>query len=171
MNFTQRAPLIARSALLGAGLACICLATSTVAPAAGAIHFQPESLPALKEQLAHHDVHALAFHPTTTSGHIHASMNDGRHLTIVYATSEQAALVALARTDGTRVLIAAAKPKTAAKPAHHKLRYIAAGILVVVIIVVAAVLLIDRRRKMGEGADEDRVADGPAVSSPPGEQT
>jgi hypothetical protein len=170
MISSTRAPLIRSSALLAVGMACVSLAMSTSALAATVVHFQPESLPALKEQLAHHEVHALAFHPASTQGHVHVSLNDGRHMTVVYATPEQTTLVAIARADGVPVAVATAKAKPAAKPAHHKLRYIAGGILVVVIIVVAVVLLIDRRRKMGEG-DEDRAAEGPAVSSPPGEQT
>jgi len=170
MISSTRAPLIRKSALFAAGLACACLALGTSALAATVIHFQPESLSALKVQLAHHEVHALAFHPASTQGHVHVSLRDGRHMTVAYATSGQAALVAVARADGIPVAIATAKPKTAAKPAHHKLRYIAGGILVAVIIVVAVVLLIDRRRKLGE-ADEDRAADSPAVASPPGEQT
>jgi hypothetical protein len=170
MISTRRALLIRRAATSAVTVACAFVLASTTALAATAIHFQPESLPALKEQLAHHEVHALAFHPAATEGHIHVSMDDGRHLTVVYSTSEQTALVALGRSDGARVLIATAKPKAAAKPAHHKLRYIAAGILVVVIVVVAAVLLIDRRRKLGEAGEDDRVADSASAPPSAGEQ-
>jgi hypothetical protein len=120
------------------------------ASAATVIHFQPESVSALNVQLHHHEVHALTFHPTPAPGHVHVSLNDGRHLTVVYTASEEAQLVALAHADGTPVAVAVAKPKAAAKPVHHTLRYVAGGILVVVIIVVAAVLLVDRRRKLGE---------------------
>jgi len=140
---------------------CLMLAlAATPASAATAVHYQAESLPALKEQLARHEVHAVSFHPGTPQGHIHASMNNGQHMTVLYATSEQAALVALVRADGTPVAIAKAKAKAAAKP--HKLRYIAGGIVVVVILVVAAVLLVDRRRKLGEEADDPSSAGAPA---------
>jgi hypothetical protein len=134
-------------ALLAAALT---LALTAGASAATVIHFQPESVSALKVQLGKHEVHALTFHPTPTPGHMHVSMNDGQHFTVIYATAEQAQLVALARANGTRYAVAVAKPKAAAKPVHHTLRYVAGGILVVVIIVVAAVLLVDRRRKLGE---------------------
>jgi hypothetical protein len=138
--------------------------------AATAIHFQSESLPALETQIGHHEVHALSFHPGTGTGHIHASLNDGRHMTVIYATSEQPQLITKARAEGIRVTIAKAKPKAAKPAVHHKLRYIAAGILVVVIVVVAAVLLIDRRRKLGEGGG-DRVADSAPAPSSPGDHT
>jgi hypothetical protein len=126
------------------------LAMTATASAATVIHFQPESTSALTVQLHHHEVHALTFHPTPAPGHVHVSMSDGRHFTVVYPASEEAKFVALARADGTPVAVAVAKPKAAAKPAHHTLRYVAAGILVLVIVVVAAVLLVDRRRKLNE---------------------
>lgn len=140
----MRAPWIA---LLAAALT---LALAAGASAATVIHFQPEGVSALKVQLGKHEVHAVTFHPVPAPGHVHVSMNDGRHFTVIYTTAEQAQLVALARAHGARYAVAVAKPKAAAKPVHHTLRYVAGGILVVVIIVVAAVLLVDRRRKLGE---------------------
>ena len=124
--------------------------SATSASAATVIHFQPESPSALKVQLHHREVHALTIHPTPTPGHVHVSLNNGQHFTVVYVASEQAQLVALARADGTPVAVSVAKPKTATKAARHTLRYVAGGILVLVIIVVAAVLLVDRRRKLSE---------------------
>jgi len=163
---------MARTATVALCLACatLALAAGTTALAASVIHFQPESLPALKGQLGHHEVHALTFHPATGTGHIHVSLNDGRHMTVPYATAEQAQLVALAGKDGTTVAIAAAKPKAVKAPVHHKLRYVAAGILVVVIVVIAAVLLVDRRRKMGE-AGGDQATENALVPQPPGDPT
>jgi hypothetical protein len=134
------------AALLGAALALALAVTASAG--ATAIHFVPEGLPALKAQLHHHEVHAVTFHPTPAPGHIHVSMNDARHFTVIYAESEQAQLVALAHANGARYTVAVAKPKAAKKAAHHTLRYIAGGIVIVVILVVAAVLLVDRRRKL-----------------------
>jgi hypothetical protein len=141
---------------------------SASAVAATTIHFERETVPALKAQLAHAQVHALSFHPASPTGHVHVSLNDGRHMTVAYASTEQAQLLAVARQANTPVTIAKAKT-TVAKPAHHKLRYIAGGILVVVIIVVLAVLLIDRRRKLGAEGGESG-GEGAAVPSPPAEQ-
>jgi hypothetical protein len=142
---SKRAP---RIALLAVALILTLGAAS--ASAATVIHFQPESVSALKVQLGKHEVHAVTLHPTPAPGHAHVSMNDGRHFTVTYTTAEQAQLVALARANGARYAVAVAKPKAAAKPAHHTLRYVAGGILVLVIVVVAAVLLVDRRRKLSE---------------------
>ena len=124
------------------------------------IHFQSESLPAFEAQLHKHEVHAVTFHPTPAPGHIHVSMNDGRHYTVVYAAGEQAQLVALATANGARYAVATVKPK-AAKSTHHTLRYIAGGIVIVVIVVVVTVLLVDRRRKLGgSGGAEAKPATG-----------
>jgi hypothetical protein len=143
----SRSTKVLRVALLAAILT---LAMAATASAATAIHFQSENGTALTAQLHHHEVHALTFHPTPAPGHVHVSLNDGRHFTVVYPAAEEAQFVALARADGTPVAVAVAKPKAAAKPAHHTLRYVAGGILVLVIVVVAAVLLVDRRRKLSE---------------------
>jgi hypothetical protein len=148
----MRSIRILRIVLLGALLA-LAVAASASAESTTVIHFQPETLPPLEAQIHHHEVHALTFHPTPAPGHIHVSMNDGRHFTVVYAASEQAHLIALATAGGARYAIAKVKPKPAAST-HHTLRYIAAGILIVVIVIVAAVLLVDRRRKLNEGASE-----------------
>ena len=97
-------------------------------------------------------------------------------MTVVYTSAAQAQLIAVAKADGARVVIAKAKPKKAAAKPAHKLRYIAGGILVLVIVVVAAVLLIDRRRKLreaeaAEAAEAAGAADGAQVPSSPGETT
>jgi hypothetical protein len=168
MILAKTAPRPSRIALSVACMAVACLVMSATALAATVIHFEPESLPALEGQLHHGQVHALAFHPAAT-GHIHVSLNDGKHMTVAYVASEQAHVIALANAAGIPVVVAKAKPKAAAKPAHHKLRYIAAAILVLVIVVVLAVLLIDRRRKLGEAGGEG-AGDGAPVA-PSGEQT
>jgi hypothetical protein len=160
---TPRKGLLA--AAVAASLGCLlCAAMTATALSATAIHFQAENLSALKLQLRNHEVHALAFHPAGATGHIHASLNDGRHVTILYATPEQTQLVALARGEGAPVTVATLKT-SAKKTVHHKLRYIAGGILVAVIIVVAVVLLVDRRRKLHETTDREG-GGAPAPSSP-----
>jgi len=138
-------------------LAVLLAASLALMPAAAlgaeAIHFEKESLFAYEGQLHHKEVHALAFHPGTTTGHLHISLNDGKHMTVEYAVANQGKLVAQAQAAGTRVQVAKATAKKTA-PVKHRLRYIAAGILVVVILVVLAVLLIGRRRTLAEEGSE-----------------
>jgi hypothetical protein len=134
-------------------MVCLVLTLSIPAAPAGAtaIHFQKESLQAYEAELRHGEVHAVTFHPGTTTGHLHISLNNGGHMTVSYAASEQGKLVAQAQAAGARVKLATLKTKRKAA-VHHKLRYIAGGILIVVILVVLVVLLIGRRRAVaGEG--------------------
>jgi len=131
----------------------LALSIALAAPAlALAIHFESEGLSAYEAQLHHKQVHADAFHPGTPTGHLHVSLNDGKHMTVAYAPAQQARLVAQAQAVGAHVQVAKAAAKTA--PVKHKLRYIAAGILIVVILIVLAVLLIGRRRTLAEEAPE-----------------
>jgi len=143
----------ALQALLLGAIVSLAMAALANAESTTVIHFQPEELSALEAQLHKHEVHALTFHPTPEPGHIHVSMSDGKHYTVIYGASDQAKLIVLANADGARYAIAKAKAKPAAKT-HHTLRYIAGAIVVVVIIIVVAVLLVDRRRKLNEGAEE-----------------
>ncbi|HWX88133.1 MAG TPA: hypothetical protein VNX67_08165 [Solirubrobacteraceae bacterium] len=143
------------SRAVNAALAALCLALSAavfaVPAGAAAVHFEKESLRAYEAQLRHGQVHALTFHPGTTTGHLHISLNNGGHMTVVYAQTEQGKLVTQAQAANARVKVAAAvtKKTTAVK---HKLRYIAGGILIVLIVIVLTVLLIGRRRAVsGEG--------------------
>jgi uncharacterized membrane protein len=137
------------------GLLTLCLAIAAmvfaVPAGAAAVHFEKESLQAYEGELRHGEVHAVAFHPGTTTGHLHISLNNGGHMTVAYAASEQGKLVAEARAANARVKVAELATKKTAV-VHHKLRYIAGGILIVVILVVLVVLLIGRRRAVaGEG--------------------
>jgi hypothetical protein len=170
----KRALPLGRAASFTASVACVlcaCAVVSASALGATVIHFERESLSAMTGQLHHGQVHALSFHPATPTGHVHVSLNDGRHMTVAYTSSEQAHLLALARAAGTPVTVATVKPKAAKPAAKHKLRYIAGGLLVVVIIVVLAVLLIDRRRKLRETEDGQAGGEGTPAPSPTGEQT
>ena len=139
----------------GAALAAICLALSiavfAVPAGAATVHFEKETLQAYEGQLHHGQVHALTFHPGTTTGHLHISLNNGGHMTVEYAVSEQGKLVTQAQAAKARVKIAAAQTKKTAA-VKHKLRYIAGGVLIVVILIVLMVLLIGRRRTVAEEA-------------------
>jgi hypothetical protein len=134
---------------------CVALAAAVATGPAGAatIHFQKESLQAYEGELHKGEVHAVTFHPGTTTGHLHISLNNGGHMTASYAASEQGKLVAQAQAANARVKIATLKTKKTAA-VHHKLRYIAGGILIVVIIVVLVVLLIGRRRAVADGDEQ-----------------
>jgi hypothetical protein len=137
----------------GVALAALCLALSAavfaVPAGAATVHFEKESLQAYEAQLHRGQVHALTFHPGTTTGHLHISLDNGGHMTVEYAVTEQGKLLAQAHAANARVKLAAAQTKKAAAT-KHKLRYIAGGILIAVIVIVLMVLLIGRRRAVAE---------------------
>lgn len=136
---------------------CVALAAMVVAAPGGAaaVHFQKETLKEYEAELHRGEVHAATFHPGTTSGHLHVSLNNGGHMSVTYAESEQAKLVAAAQAANARVKVAALKTKKTVA-VKHKLRYIVGGILIVVIAVVLIVLLIGRRRAVGEQGSAPR---------------
>ena len=81
---------------------------------------------------------------------LHVTLKDGTHVLIRYHKGEEPKVVSLAQARHVPVTIlksSAAKAEAKKVPVHHKLRYIAGGILIAVIVVVGAVILIDRRRK------------------------
>src|ERR1700689_1911925 len=101
MIHSLRAPRISRIAVCVTCLLGACLAISASALAVTVIHFERESVPALKTQLSHSQVHALSFHPASPTGHVHVSLNNGKHMTVAYSPSEQAALLADAQQNKT----------------------------------------------------------------------
>ena len=96
------------------------------------IHFQSENGTALTAQLDHHQVHALAFTRRRRPGmYTSRPATDGTTPSSTPQAKKRRPSRS-ARANGTAVAVAVAKPKAAAKPAHHTLRYVAAGILVLV---------------------------------------
>jgi hypothetical protein len=150
---------------LGGGLLLVCLAIVMAvfvgSADAAAVHFEKESVKAYEGELRHHEVHAVSFHPGTVTGHLHISLNNGGHMTVAYAPSQQGALVAQARAANARVKVAQL-PRSKTATAHHKLRYIAGGILILAILVVLVVLLIGRRRAV---AGEEQAPSGESTST------
>jgi hypothetical protein len=150
-GFLGRGPRWSNAGLV---VVCLALAAAVLAVPAGAasVHFVKESMQAYEGQLHKGEVHAVTFHPGTPTGHLHISLDNGGHMSVAYASAEQAKLEAAARAANTRVKVGKASVKTKATPVKHKLRYIVGGVLIVVIIVVLVVLLIGRRRAVaGEG--------------------
>jgi 4-amino-4-deoxy-L-arabinose transferase-like glycosyltransferase len=142
---------------------CAALAVAiVVAPwalaAAPIFHFQRESMSAYRHQLAAGEIHAATFNKVPHS--LHLSLNNHQHMLVVYPPKQYKAVVAELEAKG--VPVAVKHVKAAAKPTHHKLRYIAGGVLVLVILIVLGVLLVGRRRALleesekqaGEGASE-----------------
>ena len=130
-------------------LLALCLLAAGAAARAGAqevVHYQHESFPAFEGQLNAGQIETATFNKK--AHRLHLRLKDGRHVLVSYPSHDEPQLAA--RLEARGVIVHVQKTKKATKAVHHKLRYIAGGILIVVIIVVLAVLLIDRRRKLGE---------------------
>jgi hypothetical protein len=145
----HRSPTARKVALL-AFSSCLALGLLTpVAPAAEAkVTYQHESQAAYEKQLAAGQVQDATFNKRVRT--IRVTLKDGRHMLVRYAPRQEPALAS--QLQAKHVPVTVLKPAEAIKeaskiPVHHKLRYIAGGILIAVIVIVAAVVLIDRRRK------------------------
>ena len=144
---TSKVSLTARVALAVASLMCVFAPTGAIA-AAATVTFQKESIPAYEQQLSSGQIAAATINKKVRS--VHLTLKDGRHALVKYAAHEEAKYKTALEAKGVPVTVLkpAAANKEAAKPVHHKLRYIAGGVLIVVIAVVGGVLLLDRRRKL-----------------------
>lgn len=147
-----------------AACAVVALLAGGAYGAVGVFHFQRESMAQYEKQLANGEIHAATFNKVPHS--LHLSMNDHRHLLVVYPPLQYKAIVAQLQAKGVPVAVEK-HTKAAAKPAKHKLRYIAGGILVVVILVVLIVLLVGRRRDLTAEPEEQTGAQ--ASAAPPAE--
>jgi hypothetical protein len=141
-------------ALSVACLACACLLPAAAAQAAAApvVHYEKESLQAYEQQLAAGQIRAATFNKRIRS--LRLTLKDGRHMLVSYAAHGEPKLAGQLKAKHVPVtVLKSAEAKKEAKeagkkPVHHKLRYIAGGIVVGVIVLVGIVLLIDRRRKL-----------------------
>jgi hypothetical protein len=145
----RRLPLAPRNAVLIACLACVCLLPTTAASAAeGTVHYVKESLTEYEHQLAAGQIAAATINRRIAT--VRLTLKNGEHFLVHYGRHQEPALAAaLAAKHVPVTILKPAEQIAEAKktPVHHKLRYIAGGILIAVIVVVGAVLLVDRRRK------------------------
>lgn len=145
----MRMSLTAKIALLVACLSCgVTFATAIAVAAEPTATFQKESVQAYEHQLAGGQITAATINKRVRS--VHLTLKDGRQVLVKYSAHEEAKYASALEAKGVPVTVLkpAAAAKEAAKPVHHKLRYIAGGLLIVVILAVGGVLLVDRRRKL-----------------------
>jgi uncharacterized protein HemX len=149
MIATTRAPFTIRVAARAASLACLALLLAvSVAVAASAPTYQPESLKTYEQQLASGQIQAVTINKKLRS--LRITLKDGSYVLAKYPRKQEPKNVAALEAKHVPVTILtpteAAKQVTK-KPVHHKLRYIAGGIVIVVILIVGAVLYFNRKRQ------------------------
>jgi hypothetical protein len=150
MTRATRASFTTKIAVAFAYLACASLIPAASAAGAEAVvNYQNESTNTYEQQLAGGQIQAVTINKRVRS--LRVTLKDGRHMLAKYPAHQEPTFAAALQAKGVPVTVlkpAEAVKEVAKKPVHHKLRYIAGGILIVVIVVVGAVLLIDRRRKL-----------------------
>ena len=134
-------------------LIALCIAALLAVPAAVAgaegISYTKESLSQFEAQLASGQVKEVTINRYIRS--LRITLKNGSYVKAEYPAHGEPAVAAHLKAKGVPVSFlspSVAQSEAKKTPVHHKLRYIAGGILVVIVIVVVAVLMWDRRRKM-----------------------
>lgn len=132
--------------------ACAALTMLLSVPLAGAAtttpRFTKESKEAYEQQLAKGEIKEGTFNKKLRN--LHIELKNGQLFLYHYGKKESKKLVSDLQHKHIKVTIlnkTAATKEAKAKPAKHKLRYIAGAILLAVIVIVGIVLLVNRRRE------------------------
>ena len=139
-----------RGLLVGA-LAAVCalaLAAPLAQAAEPAIAYTKESIGSYEKQLAAGEIKEVTINKRLRS--LRTTLKNGEHVLAKYAKKQESKYAAALEAKGVPVKTLTptqAKAQAKSKPVHHKLRYIAAGVLVVILIIVGVVLFVNRRRK------------------------
>jgi hypothetical protein len=115
---------------------------------AGPIVYQDESYAEFQQQLASGQIAAVTINRRL--GSLRTTLKDGHYVLAKYGRKgEPKAVAALAakHVPVTVLTLAQANSELPKKATHHKLRYIAGGILIVLIVIVGAVLFLRSRRE------------------------
>ena len=143
---------LTRTRLLGPA-ALFVLFLALVLPARGLAAAVPtytkESKQAYEKQLNSGEIKAATFNKRLRS--VRVTLKNGELFLYHYGKKESAKLESALKAK--HVTVTVLKPTEAAKevkPAKHKLRYIAGGILIVVLLIVGIVLLVNRKRSRDE---------------------
>jgi hypothetical protein len=120
-----------------------------LAPSQAAALEQQESEASFRQQLASGEIQQATINRLLRRAHL--VLKDGKHIYFRYPPHKQEPrVVAELKAKRVPVVIEAssrAKSEAKAVPRHHKLRYIAGGVVIAVIVIVIAVLLVNRRRQ------------------------
>jgi ATP-dependent Zn protease len=140
--------LVPALTLVSPALAVLALSVGT---AAGAVKYSPESFSEYETQLTGGQIHEVTINKRLRT--VRVTLNDGRHVLAKYAPGEEPRVRSELEAKHVAVSVlnsAQAKPKST-KPVHHKLRYIAGGILIAIVVIVGGVWLYNRRRQAAAG--------------------
>jgi hypothetical protein len=140
--------LLPALALASLALAVLALGAGS---AAGAVKYAPESFSEYEAQLKAGQIHEVTINKRLRT--VRVTLADGRHVLAKYAPGEEPRVRSELEAKHVAVAVlnsSQGKPKSK-KPVHHKLRYIAGGILIAIIVIVGGVWLYNRRRRAAAG--------------------
>jgi hypothetical protein len=123
----------------------VALALPAVGLAAATPQYTKESQQAYEKQLKSGEITEATFNKKLRS--LHIKTKTGELFLYKYPKKGEPALASQLKAHHvTTTVLKPSEAATEVKPAKHKLRYIAGGILIVVILIVGVVLLVNRRR-------------------------
>jgi hypothetical protein len=132
-------------------LAACCLLACLARPVRAAepnVTYTYESLGQWEKQLAAGEVAEVTINKRLRS--LRTTLKNGGHVLAKYKPKQEPTYAHKLQSRGIPVKVltpTAAKAEQKAKPVHHKLRYIAAGVLVAILLIVGVVLFMHRRRR------------------------
>ncbi len=139
-----------RTRLLGvavlSALALVLAASALPAFAASTPSYTKESKEAYEQQLSKGEIASATFNKRIRS--LRLTLKNGQYYLYKYPKKGSAPLIkALKEKHVSVTVLTPAEGAAEAKPAKHKLRYIAGGVLILVIVIVGVVLIVNRRRE------------------------
>ena len=130
-------------------LSCAAALLLAVSPAAAEIDYQHISEQEWKAELTAGQIQSVIFNKSAQS--LRTTLKDGRYVVAKYPKHQYPRVEAeLSAHHVPFSELTKAQDEALAKkvPVHHKIRYIAGGILIAIIVIVGAVLFIRRRRRV-----------------------
>jgi hypothetical protein len=141
------------AAALAAAAVSVLLALSLLpAPARGAVGYTHESFAVYEEQLAAGQIREVTINKRLRT--LRITLTDGRHVLAKYAPKEEPKVRRNLNAKHVTVHVlssAAAKAEQSKGKVHHKLRYIAGGIVIAVLVIVGGVVFYNRRKRAEAG--------------------
>jgi hypothetical protein len=126
-------------------LAMLALSASAAHGAVGYVH---ESVPEFETQLKRGQIREATINRRLRS--LRLTLTDGRHMRAQYAAGEEPRVRSELEAKNVAVSVlntGQAKKSHVKKAVHHKLRYIAGGIVIAIVVIVGGVALYNRRKQ------------------------
>ena len=133
-------------------LCCLLGALSLAAPAGAATPvYEKESEQVWEQQLAARRIRSATINKFLQT--VRMTLKDGRHVIFKYPKGQEPRVLKQLTAKHIRVTVlthSAAVAEAKKKPVHHKLRYIAGGIVLALIVIAGVVLLVRRQRTQAD---------------------